>query len=72
MSVFNNILKKKRVPIKEFERLKNYFHEEIKRKDSIIKELKERNEILLKSTIRQAEKTIELNMYARNIEKKVK
>lgn len=44
------------VPKEDHEKLKKYFYEEIKRRDKKIEELEEKNLVLLKSALRQAEK----------------
>jgi hypothetical protein len=50
------------MPAKEqFEKLKKYYAEELKRKDKIIEELKEQNTLIMKSAMKQSEKLTHLS-----------
>jgi hypothetical protein len=45
----------------EFAKLKKYYHEELKRKDKLIEELKEQNTLIMKSALKQSEKLTHLS-----------
>ncbi len=50
------------MPTKEqFEKLKKYYAEELKRKDKLIEELKEQNTLIMKSAMKQSEKLTHLS-----------
>lgn len=64
--------KKDNVSLEEFERMKKYLHEELKRKDKIIEELNRKNELILKSALRQSERTTDMTSKIKELEKKLK
>jgi len=56
-----------KVTRKEFEEMKAFFYAEIRKKDEIIRELELKNKALLKSAIKQAERTHEWRAIAEKI-----
>ncbi|NQV09147.1 hypothetical protein HQ529_04815 [Candidatus Woesearchaeota archaeon] len=53
---------KKSISVKEHERIKKYFYDELRKKDLIIDELNKKNELLLSSMVKQASKNHELEV----------
>jgi hypothetical protein len=45
----------------ELKKLKKYYHEELKRKDKLIEELREQNTLIMKSAMKQSEKLTHLS-----------
>ena len=45
----------------DYLRLKRYYFDELKRKDSIIEQLKEQNKLLIQTALKQSKKNMELS-----------
>ncbi|MFC1697925.1 hypothetical protein ACFL1H_06305 [Nanoarchaeota archaeon] len=58
------------VSVEEFNKLQQWYSDELKRKDKIIDELQEKNDVLLKSMIRQADNDIEMKKLSGKVDKK--
>ena len=63
-------MKVKKISLKEHERIRNCLYEELKRKDSIIDDLKKKNELLLKSALIQAKKYSDDKAFVDNVKEK--
>ena len=55
---------------KQLDRIKTTFEEELKRKDKIIEELKKENILLIRTSLKQSEKTEFWRKYVEALEKK--
>ena len=64
--------KKKTVPLKEHRRIVFALRNEIKRKDELIKELMQKNELVFKSSLKQAMRNKEILDIVDKLKEKVK
>ncbi|MBW2966459.1 hypothetical protein KY342_05130 [Candidatus Woesearchaeota archaeon] len=54
----------------ELKKLKKFYHEELKRKDNLIEELKQENSLIIKSALKESEKLTHLTEKFKKLVKK--
>ena len=57
----------KTMPMEGLFRLKKYYSEELRRKDKIIDELKNQNELLIKTALKQSRKYMDISEYIKKM-----
>jgi hypothetical protein len=66
---------KETISVEEYEKLNKWYAEEITRRDKIIDDLRKQNDVLLRTSLRQGSKSVEVTSHASsliNINKKLR